>query len=68
LTNSPDNEGLPAWSPDGEWIAFMADRGGEWAIWAMRPDGTAARRLFALEGTMGANDYDWSLEQIAWTR
>ena len=41
--------GEPAWSPDGEWIAFSSSRGtagpGRGAIWIMRADGTAKRQL-----------------------
>jgi TolB protein len=35
----------PAWSPDGRLIAFESFRTGEWHIWVIRSDGTAARRL-----------------------
>lgn len=39
----------PAWSPDGEWIAFTSSRGtagpGRGSIWIMRADGTAKRQL-----------------------
>lgn len=35
----------PAWSPDGSLLAFSRGRGDRTAIWTMRPDGNAARRL-----------------------
>jgi len=39
----------PAWSPDGEWIAFTSSRGtagpGRGSIWIMRADGSAKRQL-----------------------
>lgn len=34
LTNSSDaNDRLPAWSPDGKWIAYVSDKDGEFNIW-----------------------------------
>ncbi len=48
----------PAWSPDGRWIAFTSYRGGDIAIWKMRPDGSEAVQLTRGEG----DDYfpSWS--------
>ncbi len=37
---------FPVWSPDGRWIAFQSDRGGDLAIFRQRADGTGvAERL-----------------------
>ena len=63
LTNNPGNDGLPAWSPVGHLIAFVSDRGGEWAVWAMEIDGTKPRKLFDLDGPMGD---DWIEDRISW--
>ncbi|MBN2506202.1 MAG: PD40 domain-containing protein [Verrucomicrobia bacterium] len=38
-------ERSPTWSPDGRFILFLSNRGGNWNIWAMRPDGTGRTRL-----------------------
>src|SRR5688500_7057691 len=52
--------GEPAWSPDGQWIAFSSRRGtagpGRGAIWIMRADGSAKRQLTTHPG----NAYDLS--------
>lgn len=45
LTRHAGLDAFPAWSPDGSQIAWTADRGGGFAIWVMRSDGTDARRL-----------------------
>ena len=44
LTNSPRNEWSPAWSPDGERIAFVSDRG-DFEIYVMDANGQKHRKL-----------------------
>ena len=41
LTRSPAHDGGPAWSPDGQQIAFVRDQ----QIQKMNADGSAQRRL-----------------------
>jgi Tol biopolymer transport system component len=74
LTQHPARDGLPAWSPDGNWLAFVTDREGSWAVWAMRPDGSAQRKLFDLGGSLEGQianvlpdeQHGWTWETIAW--
>ena len=64
ITDNPAEDGLPTWSPDGEWLAFLSNRGGEWAVWAMRPEeGQEPVRLFGLDGSPGAS---WVGERMVW--
>lgn len=45
LTDDPADDLLPAWSPDGRWIAFVSTRDGNPEIYLMRRDGSDLRRL-----------------------
>ncbi len=36
---------VPRWSPDGEWLAFFSDRGGQLQVWKIRPDGSDLQRI-----------------------
>lgn len=45
ITNSPGSDSQPAWSPDGNKIAFTSDRDGNNNVYVMRSDGTEIRRL-----------------------
>ncbi len=57
LTNSPDWDGYPAWSPDGSRIAFSINDGVEFDLYVMNADGSGKRRLPGVEGANGmAND------------
>lgn len=40
LTDDGAQDIYPRWSADGNWIAFISDRGGKYEIWKIRPDGT----------------------------
>lgn len=45
LTQSPANDMLPVWSPDGHSIAFLTDREGVTALHVMNADGTGMYQL-----------------------
>ncbi len=47
-----------SWSPDGSWIAFLADRGKGAQIWLISPRGGEARPLTAVED--GVSAFEWS--------
>jgi len=45
LSNSPEDDVYPSWSPDGSKIAFGSYRNGNWEIYTMNPDGTGQAQL-----------------------
>ncbi|MBX3703113.1 MAG: S9 family peptidase [Steroidobacteraceae bacterium] len=62
LTRTPDaSEWQPAYSPDGRYIAFLSDRGGEDAVtqvWLLPAAGGEAEAVTKFPG--GVVDYAWS--------
>lgn len=61
----PVEDGLPVWSPDGDWIAFTRrytagpDLNLGRQVWLMRPDGSESRRL-SRDQTQGYGQPSWS--------
>jgi Tol biopolymer transport system component len=53
LTDKPDFDGSPAWSPDGTCIAFSSERDGNKDIYVMNADGRGQTRLTDHRG------HDW---------
>jgi TolB protein len=47
LTNDPDFDGWPAWSPDGQRIVFSSNRSDTYQIYVMNADGTGVERAVA---------------------
>jgi TolB protein len=66
--NSKANDGLPAISPDSKSVAFVSDRGGQWAVWMASVDDTSIQKLFDLpvQSPWGQGDRVWTNERISW--
>ncbi|GAB4430547.1 MAG: hypothetical protein Kow0031_11420 [Anaerolineae bacterium] len=76
LTDDPARDGLPVWSPDGQWLAFVSDRGGAWGLWLLHPASGELRPVRSLAGgeltppqqlpyTQHGERFWWD-EQISW--
>lgn len=58
LTNTSKNSSTsPSFSPDGQWIAFLSDRGNKNQIYVMRVDGGEAKVITKEEE--GINGFEW---------
>ncbi len=58
LTQSSDaHDRAPVWSPNGQWIAFLSDRTGEYEIFIQKQDGSEP----AIQLTTRADTYKFSL-------
>jgi dipeptidyl aminopeptidase/acylaminoacyl peptidase len=59
LTRTPKgNSSSPKWSPDGQWIAFVADRGDKNQIFVIRKDGGEAQPV--TKEDEGIVRFEWS--------
>ena len=59
LTNSPDGESNPRWSPDGKYLSFTTSRnGGTNQVYLLNRLGGEAIKLTDVKGDL--NDYSWS--------
>jgi Tol biopolymer transport system component len=65
ITSGDTTDLDPAWSPDGQWIAFQRNCG----LWVIRPDGAGARMLLVGTEDFCANWPAWSpdSQQIAFS-
>jgi len=65
----PGSSAAPAWSPEGQYIAFYTDRTGEWEIWVMKADGSGQKPMFGSELDGLTLDYRFEGERaISWTK
>lgn len=56
LTFDESDEITPSFSPDGEKIIFSSDRGGSYALWSIRSDGTGGMEQITIPMS-GASDF-----------
>ncbi|MDX1521544.1 MAG: hypothetical protein R3264_07945, partial [Anaerolineae bacterium] len=73
LSKSPaSQDGLPAVSPDGSWVAFVSDRDGAWGIWVVPRLGGEPQKVVDLSplnsagNPWGINRRAWITERISW--
>jgi Tol biopolymer transport system component len=64
LTNIPENDGQPVWSPDGSQVAFESDLDGDWEIYHINANGSAQTRLTENTAVDGAPS--WAALPIGW--
>jgi WD40 repeat protein len=60
LTHHPGTNYRPAWSPDGREIAFISDRDGHLAVYAVPVAGIATPRLLAARDGEDIDEVGWS--------
>lgn len=53
-------ERFPAWSPDGQWIAYFSDATGEYELTLTQSDGRGETRRLTNDGTHWRSDPVWS--------
>ena len=60
VTSSPEDEGIPRWSPDNRYLSFVSGRfeSKKGQIWLLDRSGGEATKLTAVKG--GVSDYEWS--------
>ncbi len=59
LTNNPADDHAPAWSPDGEWLAFLSNRTGKDEVYVMHVSGTRLTQLTDLPNVTWRGSISW---------
>lgn len=54
LTNHPEDDSQPRWSPDGKWVYFLSTRSGSSQVWRIAVDGGEAEPVTAQPLDIGA--------------
>ena len=62
LTNSPQDDRFPLWTPDGGQLVFSSFRNGSPAILRMSMDGGGVEQLLLMEDADSIVPYDWSAD------
>jgi Tol biopolymer transport system component len=63
LTQSPAQDGLPVFSPDGNYIAYASDEGGRWRIWVLPlEEGARPLPVVDIRGSL----INWLEHSIQW--
>src|SRR3954467_546173 len=67
LSNDPDSASEPAWSPDGQKIAFSSFRDGNDEVYVMNADGTGQTRLTSVNASDTTPEWSPGAQKMAFT-
>ena len=67
LTRAKKSSSAPAWSPDGQWLAFVSDRTDKRQLYLIAPRGGEARALTNVEEGVGSFAWSPDGKSIAFT-
>lgn len=67
LTFDSTPESLATISPDGCWVAYLADQGGQLAVWQVSIGGGSPKKMFDIPKAWGSLTPDgWYNEKLSW--